>query len=325
MRVGDRRMNINKLEEKHVKEAAQLFVEGYKRLRQDVPVLPTQHEDLEEVEGLLRDCMKNQEGLVAIENNCVIGYLIGYQFGELFNSFKTALIPVWGHGAIETNKREIYGELFTHRSKKWVEEGHLTHGITVFANDQETQEIFSWLGFGRRVVDAVKEIEVNQVLLDNRFTMRLATVSDVKEVSRLAIEHQNYMSQPPLFMPLFEEEDEAYYNAFIKDSSKKVWIVLHQDEVISYMQIEKSTEGTSHIVADPNSIAITGAFTKPKYRGFGVGKVLLNEAMKWAKENDVAFCSVDFETFNIHGSRFWLKHFKPVCYSFVRVIDDRIL
>jgi hypothetical protein len=34
---------------------------------------------------------------------------------------------------------------------------------------------------------------------------------------------------------------------------------------------------------------------------------------------------VDYESFNVPGSRFWLKHFTPFMLSAVRFIDDRII
>jgi hypothetical protein len=33
---------------------------------------------------------------------------------------------------------------------------------------------------------------------------------------------------------------------------------------------------------------------------------------------------VSFEPMNLLGTRFWLKYFKPVCFSVVRHIDDRL-
>lgn len=318
-------MEIIKLEERHVVEAAHLFIEGYKKLREAIPLLPKQHESMGEVVNLITEFIKENEAVVAVQEGRVIGYMLGYEFEGFFNSLKSFYVPVWGHSTIEIGKKEIYGELFTNRSKAGVSREHLTYCITIFSNDSVARDIFSWLGFGMRVVDAIREITAVEVIQENHYQIRRANLSDVQEVSQIAIEHQNYMTQAPIFMPLFEEEDEAYYQEFISHPDKNVWIALKDDEIIGYMQIEKSTEGTTHIVADPNSIAITGAFTRPEYRSYGVAKVLLNTIMLWAKENNKTFCSVDFETFNVHGTRFWLKHFEPVCYSMVRVIDDRII
>jgi len=33
---------------------------------------------------------------------------------------------------------------------------------------------------------------------------------------------------------------------------------------------------------------------------------------------------VPFEPMNLLGTRFWLKYFKPVCHSFLRIVDDRV-
>ncbi|MBC7960044.1 MAG: GNAT family N-acetyltransferase [Vallitaleaceae bacterium] len=319
-------MEIMRIETQHVEAAANLFQHSYQNLRKEIAVLPKEHENVAEVIGFMNEFLKEHSGMVALEEGQVVGYLMGFLFDEpFFNSFSSAYVPVWGHCAREEGKTIIYQELYTKCASLWVEKAHFTHCISLLSTDVVAIGACSWLGFGMRVVDAIREMTPIEIVPDHRFTYRLATLEDVPAVSQIAISHQKYMTHSPLFMPLFEEEDESYYTAFIQDPDKKVWVVICEQEVIGYMQIEKSTGGTTHIVSDPDAIAITGAFTKEAFRGLGIAKGLLSEVMLWGIENKKSLCSVDFETFNVQGARFWLKHFKPVCLSFVRVIDNRII
>ena len=71
--------------------------------------------------------------------------------------------------------------------------------------------------------------------------------------------------------------------------------------------------------------ACTGAYTVERYRRSGIGAALLNRLIAEAKSARYERLSVDFESINTLGSRFWLKYFKPVCYSVIRTLDDRVL
>jgi len=66
------------------------------------------------------------------------------------------------------------------------------------------------------------------------------------------------------------------------------------------------------------------ACTAPDFRGKGVGTALLNHCLAWARERGYTNCAVDFEPMNAEGSRFWLRHFRPVCYSVMRAVDEGV-
>jgi GNAT superfamily N-acetyltransferase len=59
-------------------------------------------------------------------------------------------------------------------------------------------------------------------------------------------------------------------------------------------------------------------------RNSGIGTALLKHSLDWARSAGYERCAVDFEPENISGARFWLRHFRPVCYSLVRHVDERV-
>ncbi len=69
---------------------------------------------------------------------------------------------------------------------------------------------------------------------------------------------------------------------------------------------------------------IYGAFTREPARRAGIATVLLAHALDFARVCGYRRCAVLFEPMNPLGSRFWLRYFQPVCYSFLRNIDDRL-
>jgi predicted GNAT family acetyltransferase len=78
------------------------------------------------------------------------------------------------------------------------------------------------------------------------------------------------------------------------------------------------------IIYDEKTTSIYAAFTKERVRGEGIATVLLDHALMSARATGYERCAVPFEPMNLIGTRFWLKYFKPVCYSVLRHIDDRI-
>jgi predicted GNAT family acetyltransferase len=59
-------------------------------------------------------------------------------------------------------------------------------------------------------------------------------------------------------------------------------------------------------------------------RGEGIATALLAHALKSARQSECEQCAVPFEPMNLLGTRFWLKYFDPVCFSVLRIIDDRV-
>jgi GNAT superfamily N-acetyltransferase len=64
--------------------------------------------------------------------------------------------------------------------------------------------------------------------------------------------------------------------------------------------------------------AITGAYTRPHFRGQGVAPALLDAASRHYRDLGYERCSVDFESFKPEAAQFWMKYFIPVCLSVMR-------
>jgi predicted GNAT family acetyltransferase len=90
------------------------------------------------------------------------------------------------------------------------------------------------------------------------------------------------------------------------------------------MRLGPADDDVCTIIYDEKTTSIYAAFTKEKVRGEGIATVLLDHALKSARASGYERCAVPFEPMNLLGTRFWLKYFKPVCFSVLRHIDDRI-
>jgi ribosomal protein S18 acetylase RimI-like enzyme len=117
-------------------------------------------------------------------------------------------------------------------------------------------------------------------------------------------------AQPPTSASEFRD--------FLQQPHNGAWWAQADGEPVGFMRFEGQSHGASEVVQSGTTIAITGAYTRPNFRGLGAAPALLAEALRHYGENGFTRCSVDFESFNPEATRFWMKYFDPVVYSLMR-------
>ena len=114
------------------------------------------------------------------------------------------------------------------------------------------------------------------------------------------------------------------WRRWLKDETHALWLACQGDEALAYLRFEPS-EGKVLPTTSDKTVAITGAFTQERVRGQGIGTALLQKGFAWAFSEGYTHCSVDFESANLPGYRFWLgSGFEPVCRSLMRRVDERL-
>jgi GNAT superfamily N-acetyltransferase len=232
---------------------------------------------------------------------------------------KGAYCPEWAHAAVGEHRRELYQLMYAELSKRWVANGCKTHLITHFAHDGSMIDTFSWFGFGMAAVDAIRDLSpIKDAKAD--IEIKRGTMDDLEAVTSLDQRFHHYMSSAPIFLALPEESENVMKS--LSEDSKAIWIAYVDGRAISFMTVGPSKDLEVALAIQDDGIAcIYGAFTEENYRGQGIGKALLDKSIEWASSMGYEKCAVDFEPENIDGSRFWMKHFKPICYSLVRNIN----
>ena len=311
---------IRPFEEKYVEAAAKLFAENFQIERKKVSFLPERFEDYKTVVPLLRNYIKKTPGVVAVKNDRLVGYMIGSLLPN-WQGRRSVFVPVWGHSVREENRRRILEQMYAFISSHWVANGCFTQLVTVLAQDQEIIETLFWLGFGMAAIDAMQEIkEIQGPVAD--IEIRKATKDDLATILSLHHEHQRYMADSPIYTAMVEKRSREYYEKRLSNPSNTLWFGLYQGKVIAYMIIMPLTE--EYLITDEKTAWVQGAFTQEHLRSKGIGTALLKHSLAWAKAQGYVRCAVDFEGENLLGSRFWLKYFKPICFSLIRQIDQRI-
>ncbi|MTI71787.1 MAG: GNAT family N-acetyltransferase [Firmicutes bacterium] len=316
-------MNIKfeSLNDKYIDEAMDIVLSLYNKEKEAVSFLPQERGFLNNLKESLEKLFKHGKGIVAIYNNKLIGFIAGYEIDECFGKCKGIYTPLYGHGVRSEYPKSLYQKLYKHMSDKWVKNNFMTHAITFFAHDKETIDIWFWMGFGLRCVDAMREVKPIDVK-SRDITIHKAKLSDIPDIAYLEGKLTKHLNQSPLFMPRRNEDPTKNLTEWHKNKDNHLWIAYRDKKPLGYMKIQPNAE--TFISEHKDVMNITGAFVLDDKRKSGIGTLLLGEIQQWLKKNHYSLCGVDFESFNIVGSSFWNKYFTPYTYSVVRRIDERI-
>lgn len=312
--------SIEPFEEKHIEDAARLFAKRYRLEREHMHLLPSRYEDCSAVVPLLRDQINRTPGVVAIEDGRISGYLIG----QLFLSWRGrrgVFVPFWAHSGEGESREKIYQQMYAHISSEWIANGCFTHLITALAHDKEVIDTLFWFGFGMAVVDTMRDSgNIQCPVID--VEIRLATLDDLDVIVSLDHELARYLAGPPIFLAMTEKRSKEYHEKWLSDPLHSMWLALDHGQAVAYMKICPINE--DYLITDEKTVWIQGAYTKENMRGKGIGTALLKQSLTWVQSQDYERCAVDFEGENILAGAFWLRYFKPICFSLVRNIDKQI-
>lgn len=316
-------LNIIPFREEHLEDAASLVSKRYQRLYELEPHLPHSYSEVSNLLPLLQNILKvTGIGVVAIRGNRLVGFLTGWHMPS-FRGKRSTYSPEWANAADLEDSARIYKEMYSHLAAAWVADKYVAHYISLFPNDVDALKAWHWMGFGMISVDALRGLDSIQDN-DANVTIRRAGLQDIEQVMELHEDLWQYHKEAPIFL-LAEKRDRSYYEEWLRNPDKVVWLAYGEQEPVAFMRLGPADDDVCTIIVDEKTTSIYGAFTKEKVRREGIATALLDHALKSARDSGYERCAVSFEPMNSVGSRFWLKYFKPVCFSVVRYVDDRLM
>lgn len=312
-------VEIVPLERKHLPAAAGLFIDSYRELRRRFSALPPDMEDPQNVIPRLEKRLDMGQAIAALENGELVGYLAWYVIDAFRAAHRKAgYSPEWAHAA-RTSSAAITRALYSEAARRWHEAGCNTHAISLLAHDTRAIDTWFWNGFGLSVVDAIRTLDSLGTPISPDFQIRPAELGDADTLAILEAEHFQHYTQPPVLMEAFAPNDAKAFREFLSNPCNSAWLAETLDGAVGYLRFESSSFGAAAIVQSAGTIAITGAYMQPRFRGQGAAPALLDAALQSYKAQGFERCSVDFESFNPEAVTFWRKYFDPVCLSLIRV------
>lgn len=312
-------MNILNFEKQHIKEATVLALANYYDERQFV-------KDLPKVCNIpdLNYFAENRLGVVAIENEKIIGFLCCYEpFDNAFRAtdVKGIFSPMGANASISKNRSKIYAAMYQAAGAKWVQSGVVSHAICLYAHDEELQRQFYRYGFGLRCLDAIRPMELIDCKPCTDYDFAELPKSECYLVYPLYLALYRHYCESPFFMNRKPETQEEFMVSSMPEEVR-YFVAKQYGKLCAFLKI--SASGEAFIATGSTYRHITGAFCLPEHRGKGLYQNLLNFTISTLKREGFTRLGVNFESFNPTGRGFWLKYFTAYTNSVVRRIDERI-
>jgi GNAT superfamily N-acetyltransferase len=311
---------ISVFEKSHIKRAKELALAGYNAERTVVSVLP-QVTSLPD--KIFEDFADTSFGVVMFDGDKMLGFMCWeHPWDNAYDSTaKGVFVPIHAHGTVPENRERIYKRLYQAAAEIWVDNGITYHIVSLYAHDLQAKEAFFSCGFGLRCVDAVRPLANFEHPVCESITFEeLVSPDSVKEVRHMKNALSVHLGESPVFMRGTTPEARESWIERTESRGSRLFAARHNNLPVAY--IEVLNDGENFATEQPDMKNICGAFCLPEYRGKGIMEGLLNYVIDQFKTGDVTCLGVDFESFNLTASGFWLKHFTAYTHSVTRRIDE---
>jgi ribosomal protein S18 acetylase RimI-like enzyme len=311
----------------HLPEAVAVFTSGLRALRRRVPALPVTFTRPQAARELLGAFLTPERTLVALEGKRVVGYL-GWAEYERFRGVarRTAYSPEYGHGVRRDRALEIQRALYRAAAARWWATGCRIHCLTVLAGDPGLERSWFESGFGMLGQDALRPLDPAVALArlpamsgTPGVVARRAALADVPVLARLDAEHCRHYAAPPVLMMPLTPATEDDLARFLTREPNSIWLAEIEGRAQGFLRFEPESHGAARISLGPGTISITGAFTRPAWRGRGAATAMLAGAVADYAGRGFERMAVDYETINPEALAFWPRHFRVVASSYLRV------
>jgi len=316
-------MRFDVLDKKYIQEASQLAQAEYENASQVYGSL-YKLKDIPDFDSLIEGIFDAGQGLVAIEDEKLVGYLAYYApIKDLFGYVEGAFSPLQGNAFGGKNRAKTASLLFEETSKLLVKQGVLQYGVCLYANDTEMLESFSLNGFGYRCADGILdlqyELEIDKGLNVDFTELKSKEALKIYPLKSALLQH---MADGPTYFPVGHESIADFEKALSEQNSRYFCASL-SGKPIAYLEV--TDEGETFLSNQSDYKHLCGAYLLIEYRGQGILQSLLKFVADTLKEEGVGKLGVDCETLNPSAYNFWRKYFHMYTYSLVRRLDERIL
>ncbi|MCO5203132.1 MAG: GNAT family N-acetyltransferase [Chloroflexi bacterium] len=317
--------------------AASLFAARHRHDRTRIPHLEPRLEEPAAARELIRPLFENPrgQGAVAESGGSVAGFLFGEEMlfapsdmASLFIPPHSISMPIEGHAVAERqDATDVYRALYGFLASRWVANGFFIHRCAIPPGDDQVQEAWVSLGFGRYLTAATRPTSPVERQNVAAIEVQRASPEDIDVVAELAECLGRWHWQAPMFWPVLHATDAATreFNLGQLRSGDLPFFVGYQDGTPTGMQTFLRPGFTPPVVARDGDVYLFEGVVSDGARGGGVGSALLRHSMDWARNAGYESCTLHFAPGNPSGAPFWLGHgFVPVEHTMERRVDERV-
>ena len=306
-------------------EGFALFRAAYERARRAEPLIPALTRGHEERLRQRVERAFSVGGVAALRDGRMVGYLIASPTFAM-RGLTATLISEHGHAVAPGEEAALYGPLYARAVEERTRDGAQLHLIGRFARDDATAAALDDLGFGAVVDERLRDLRDVPGGTERDPDLRIeASPSDARwdEVAEIAAEHAAYYLGSPIFLAKDLGVDAARDDLEEhRRAADRLFVARIGGEIVAYLIVGACvgrTEG--RLLAGTRTAQLRSAYAQPASRRHGIGSVLLQRAVAWARDAGYERLFVEHETANLEGGAFWRRHFSPFLRFSMRYVE----
>ena len=289
---------------------ARALAERHRAHRAAQPLLDEQWTDPAAVEPVLAELLgrAGASGALVRDGDEVTAFVLGAPRPS----------PVWGPnvwievGGHAARDPEALREAYAEAAPPWVDAGRTAHYVVVPAHDPAIIDAWFRLGFGQQQVHAVRPTPDPETLapVPGGVRLRRAERRDVRDLAELELLLPAHQALGPTFsageVPSWEEAV-AEWEEDIDDEQYATWVVELDERIMGSVVACPLSVSSGHAgMASPADAGYLGVVVvRPEARGRGLGRVLGEQAFRWAAGQGYACVVTDWRATNLQSSRAW--------------------
>jgi GNAT superfamily N-acetyltransferase len=302
-------LDIQPLEDEHLRAAARLLAERHRRHRAAEPLLPERPDFRSLIERELEH--ERAAGVAAFRGNELVAYLLGRVEDDANLGDTRALVDFAGCAAAE-GEAEAVRDLYAALAARWVAAGCVRHAVAIPASDEPLIDAWLRLAFGVQFIWGVRETAPMRRVEAN-LEIRPGSPDDLDAVARFERLLWELQAGSPSFsgnsVPTLDE---------CRDEWRDTW-----DNPDVYTHFVGERDG--HVIGDlrvpDGNIDLAHAVTLPEARRTGASIALTAHALTWAHEQGFRSMTTDWRSVNLLASRHWpARGFRPTHYRLYRAV-----
>lgn len=279
-----------------------------------------------EIERLVAgdDGREPASGVVALRGGTCVGFLLGSgRDPKVWH--RNVWVETAGHAVTDP---DVVRDLYRAAAEPWVRDGRNHHYTLVPAGDRDLIEAWFSLGFGQQQVHALRPSPSSsfEPSVPHGLHVRLSTPSDLADLARIDRVLPEHQARSPVFsqlaIPTLSEVEADLANDLA--DPRYVTFVVEQEEralgaaTACSLELSSSNNG---LIRPERAGFLAFAAVLPDARGRGVGRVLGETVLAWARDAGYPWVATDWRATNLEASRTWPRlGFEPTFLRLHRAI-----
>jgi len=314
-----------------VPEAGKLLAKRHHRNRQTYPILPERFKTSQVAERAIEALWKKKfkNGYAAFRNGIMTAYLLGEYTVQPWGRCGYVYLP--GYALADGENVSMLQDLYALLGDDWVQNGVFSHGLYVSAADTYVIEALFDIGFGKERVDALldlRSLDFPKQEKPEGITVRRAGKGDNAYLGGISNVISNALANAPYWHPTVPEDwDELRegWSELADDVEWVIWMALENDDLLGVVGFRTQEESDTDLLANPHSLYMSIAATKPQARGRGISTYLTWHGLEQAHRDEYEICYTNWISPNLLASRHWPRYgFVEVSYRLSKRVDPMI-